>query len=260
MVHAVPDILARIVDGKRKELAEAVARRPELERRVAARVDFRDFRAALTAHPPAIVAEIKQASPSRGTLTAEFDAALIARQYARGGAAALSVLTDREYFRGSLADLEAARAAVTLSVLRKDFTIDEVQVIEAAAYGADAILLIAALLSERELRDFRELAGKLRMAAVVEVHADSELDAALASGAEIVGVNNRDLHTFAVTLDTSIRLGARIPDGVTRVAESGLRSRADVARLRDVGFHAFLVGEYLMKSADPSAAIRELRA
>jgi indole-3-glycerol phosphate synthase len=170
------------------------------------------------------------------------------------------VLTDREYFHGGLADLEAARAAVTLPVLRKDFTIDEVQIIEAAAHGADAILLIAALLSERELRDFRELAGKLRMAAVVEVHADSELDAALASGAEIVGVNNRDLHTFAVTLDTSIRLGARIPDGVTRVAESGLRSRADVARLRDVGFHAFLVGEYLMKSADPSAAIRELRA
>jgi indole-3-glycerol phosphate synthase len=260
MVHAVPDILARIVDGKRKELAEAVARRPELERRAAARVDFRDFRAALTAHPPAIVAEIKQASPSRGTLTPEFDAASIARQYGRGGAAALSVLTDRDYFRGSLGDLEAARAAVTLPVLRKDFTIDEVQVIEAAAHGADAILLIAALLSERELRDFRELAGKLRMAAVVEVHADSELDAALASGAEIVGVNNRDLHTFAVTLDTSIRLGARIPDGVTRVAESGLRSRADVARLRDVGFHAFLVGEYLMKSADPSAAIRELRA
>ena len=259
MVHAIPDILARIVDGKRKELTAAAARRPELERRAAARVHFRDFRAALSALPPAIVAEIKQASPSQGALTTEFDPASIARHYARGGGAAVSVLTDREHFRGSLADLEAARAAVTLPVLRKDFTIDEVQIIEAAAHGADAILLIAALLSERELRDFRELARGLGMAALVEVHEESELDAALGSGAEIVGVNNRNLHTFAVTLETSIRLGARIPDGVTRVAESGIRSRADVTRLSDAGFHAFLVGEHLMKSADPAAAIRELR-
>jgi len=261
MAVAVPDILARIVDHKRSTLARAQpGYRAELERRAADRASARDFRAAVTTALPAIIAEIKQASPSKGVFTANFDPAAIARLYAAGGAAALSVLTDEEFFQGELADLESARAAVTIPVLRKDFTIDEVHVIEAAALGADAILLIAAILDVRQMRGFRELAAEYGMAALVEVHDDHELDAALDSGAGIVGVNNRNLHTFQVTLDTSLRLVEKIPDTVVKVAESGIHSRADVERLSAAGFHAFLVGEHLMKSADPEAALRELRS
>jgi indole-3-glycerol phosphate synthase len=180
--------------------------------------------------------------------------------YSSGGAAALSVLTDRQFFQGDLGDLEAARGAVTLPVLRKDFTLDEFHVIQAAAYGADAILLIAALLEENEMRRFRELAAQYRMAALVEVHNASELEAALGSGAQIVGVNNRNLHTFEVALETSLQLAEKIPANVVKVSESGIHSREDVARLADAGFHAFLVGEHLMKSSDPEAALRELRS
>lgn len=259
MVHAVPDILARIVGRKRSELAEALPLRAELERRAAERKDFRDFRAQLIAQEPAVIAEIKKASPSKGTLTLDFQPAALARTYVRGGAAALSVLTDREFFQGSLGDMQAARAASSLPVLRKDFTIDELHVIEAAAHGADAILLIAALLSEQELRRFREQARSFGMAALVEVHDEAELDAALGSGAEIVGVNNRNLHTFEVDLATSLNLVRRIPANVLKISESGIHSRADVARLRGAGYQAFLVGEHLMKSADPAAAIEELR-
>ncbi len=260
MAVAVPDILARIVDHKRSTLARATGQRAQLERRAAERSPARDFGAALTAAPPAIISEIKQASPSKGVFTEDFQPASIAKLYASGGAAALSVLTDEEFFKGKLGDLEAARAAVTIPVLRKDFTIDEVHVIEAAAHGADAILLIAALLDVPQLRGFRELAARYGMAALVEVHDDHELDAALESGAEIVGVNNRNLHTFQVTLDTSLRLIEKMPDAVIKVAESGIHSRADVERLKAAGFHAFLVGEHLMKSADPAAALRELRS
>jgi len=260
MVRAVPDILARIVEHKRAELAQDVARRGELERRAAARTDYRDFRAALTARAPAIIAEIKKASPSKGTLADQFDSASIARMYSSGGAAALSVLTDRQFFQGSLSDLEAGRDAVSLPVLRKDFTLDPFHVVEAAAHGADAILLIAAILDVRQMRGFRELAAEYGMAALVEVHDDRELDAALDSGANIVGVNNRNLHNFQVTLDTSLRLAEKIPGEVVKVAESGIHSRADVQRLSAAGFHVFLVGEHLMKSADPAAAIRELRS
>lgn len=260
MVHAVPDILARIVGRKRSELADALPLRAELERRVAERRDFRDFQAALTSQQPAIIAEIKKASPSKGTFAQEFHPPSQARIYARGGAAALSVLTDREFFQGSLDDLEAARAAVSVPVLRKDFTIDDFHVIEAAAHGADAILLIAALLTEHELRRFRELARSLHMAALVEVHDETELDVALASGAEIVGVNNRNLHTFETDLATSLTLARKIPANVIKVSESGIHLRADVERLRAAGFHAFLVGEHLMKSADPAAAIEALRS
>lgn len=271
MVRAVPDILARIVEHKRAELVRDSARRGDLERRAAARCegnaasdegkkDQRDFRLALTARPPAVIAEIKKASPSKGVLAGQFDPASIARLYASGGAAALSVLTDRQYFQGSIDDLEAARAAVSLPVLRKDFTLDEFHVIEAAAHGADAILLIAALLEEEELRRFREFAAQYRMAALVEVHDTSELETALASGAEILGVNNRNLHTFDVTLETSLRLAEKIPASVVKVSESGIHSRADVMRLSQAGFHAFLVGEHLMKSADPAASLKELRS
>jgi len=260
MAVAVPDILARIVDHKRSLLARVSGSRAELERRAAGRSPARDFRGALTAAPPAIISEIKQASPSKGVFTEDFQAAAIAKLYASGGAAALSVLTDEEFFKGKLEDLEAARAAVTIPVLRKDFTIDEFHVVEAAAHGADAILLIAAILDVAQLRGFRELAARYEMAALVEVHDDHELDAALESGAEIVGVNNRNLHTFEVTLDTSLRLVAKMPAGVIKVAESGIHSRTDVERLRAAGFHAFLVGEHLMKSADPAGALRELRS
>ena len=260
MVRAVPDILARIVEHKRAELVQDAARRGELERRAADRTDHRDFRAALTADPPAIIGEIKKASPSKGVLTAQFDPVSIARTYSSGGAAALSVLTDREFFQGSLENMEAARAAVSLPVLRKDFTLDPFHVIEAAAHGADAILLIAALLEEKEMRDLRELAALYRMASLVEVHDGAELEAALGSGAQIVGVNNRNLHTFEVALETSLQLAEKIPANVVRVSESGIHSRADVAKLTAAGFNAFLVGEHLMKSADPAAALRELRS
>jgi indole-3-glycerol phosphate synthase len=264
MVRTVPDILARIVDRKRGTLAELASHRARLERRAVDRAvnqgDRRDFLAALTSRRPAIIAEIKKASPSKGAFADRFDPAGLARAYAIGGAAALSVLTDREFFQGDLGDLEAARAAVSIPALRKDFTIDEVQVIEAAAHGADGILLIAALLDEREMRRFRELAARFDMAALVEVHDDAELEPALASGAEIVGVNNRDLRTFEVSLETSLRLAEKIPANVVKVSESGIGSREDVRRLEEAGFHAFLVGERLMKSADPAAVLRELQS
>jgi indole-3-glycerol phosphate synthase len=260
MVDTIPDILARIVERKRETLGEIRGRRAELERAAQDRSAAREFRAALTVAPPAIIAEVKKASPSRGVFTGVFDPAGIARAYAAGGAAALSVLTDREFFQGSLADLEAARAAASVPVLRKDFTIDELHVIEAAAHGADAILLIAAILDETRMRRFRELAREYSMDALVEVHDGEELKVALASGAEIVGVNNRNLHTFEVNLETSVELAARMPATVVRVAESGIHSRADVARLRAAGYHAFLVGEHLMKSADAAAALKELRS
>ncbi len=258
MVRAIPDILARIVDSKRAGLPVLCAGRSVLEARAAARTSYHDFRAALTAKQPAIIAEVKKASPSKGVFPGHFDPAASARKYASGGAAALSVLTDEEFFQGSLGDLEAARAAVSIPVLRKDFTLDEIHVIEAAAHGADAILLIAALLEERELRDLREMAGRYRMAALVEVHDEAELDAAIASGAEIIGVNNRNLHTFEVTLETSLRLAPKIPGGVVKVTESGIDSREAVTRLAGAGFNAFLVGEHLMRSAEPEAAVRAL--
>ena len=193
-------------------------------------------------------------------LAADFDPVRTATAYQLGGAAALSVLTDEEFFQGSLADLEAARAAVGLPVLRKDFTIAREHVIEAAAHDADAILLIAAILTEREIRDFREAAARYQMAALVEVHNRPELDAAVAAGSDIIGVNNRDLTTFEVSLETSLRLAEHIPDHVVRVSESGIRDAGDVAALRAAGYTAFLVGEHLMKSGDPAAALRKLVA
>ncbi len=247
-----------IINGALFPRRRGIARSWNGARRIAP--GFAIFKRALTANQPAIIAEIKKASPSKGVLCHHFDPEAIAKMYAAGGAAALSVLTDQEFFQGTLGDLERARAAVTIPVLRKDFTIDEVHVIEAAAHGADAILLIAAVLDESTMRRFRELAAQFGMAALVEVHDASELDAALASGAEIVGVNNRDLQTFEVRLETSLRLAEKIPAGVIKVAESGIHTSEDVRKLRGAGFDAFLVGEHLMKSEDPAAALRALRA
>jgi indole-3-glycerol phosphate synthase len=260
MAVVVPDILARIVDHKRTELRNISRQRAELERTAANRTDVRNFRAALIQSQPAVISEMKKASPSKGVLSQKFDPAAIARLYSLGGAAALSVLTDREFFQGSLDDLIVARAAVNLPVLRKDFTIDEIHVIEAAAHAADAILLIAALLDESTMQRFRELAENYGMAALVEVHDQAELDRALGSGAQIIGVNNRNLHTFEVTLETSLQLAEKIPAGIVKVTESGIHSSADVKTLSAAGFNAFLVGEHLMKSADPVGALRELRS
>jgi indole-3-glycerol phosphate synthase len=261
LIPAVPDILARIVSRKREELRESTI--PAAELRQAAEItkrSQRDFAAALRSKRPAIISEIKKASPSKGVLVEDFRPAELAANYQRGGASALSVLTDRDFFQGSLDDLRAARAASDLPVLRKDFTISDYHVFEAAAAGADAILLIAAILDEAELRGFRELAQSLGLAALVEAHDARELELALRSGAEIVGINNRDLRTFRVSLDTSEKLARQIPPGVLKVSESGIFSAADIRRLASAGYDAFLVGEHLVKSGDATQALRELVA
>lgn len=259
MIDTVPDILARIVASKRQEFAPTGALRVELERRAEQMsAKRRDFREALLSRSPAIIAEIKKASPSKGVLREHFEPCWLAREYERGGAAAISVLTDQAFFQGSLEDLAAAREAVSMPALRKDFTLDGYHVVEAAANGADAVLLIAAILEERQIRELRELAGQYRMAALVEVHNQRELIIALAAGADIVGVNNRNLKTFEVTLETSLRLAEEIPEGVMAISESGIHSHADVRRLQDSGFRAFLVGEHLITSEDPAAALRAL--
>jgi indole-3-glycerol phosphate synthase len=259
LIDTVPDILARIVAQKRADLAAKPLPVGEWERLAETRVSGRrDFCAALRGRTPAIIAEIKRASPSKGLLAADFAPARIAAAYQAGGAAALSVLTDERFFQGSLADLEQARAAVGVPVLRKDFTIAQEHILEAAAHGADCILLIAAILSERELRDFREVAARWRMSALVEVHSRRELDTAVAAGSDVIGVNNRDLATFEVTIETSLSLAPHMPAGALLVSESGIQSSADIARLRAAGYAAFLVGEHLMKSGDPAAALREL--
>lgn len=258
-LRASSGILADIVQHKKAELAELHAKAAAVEQAAYEHaLHLRSFAGALRSKSPAIIAEIKKASPSKGLLQANFHPAFIAGAYEEGGAACLSVLTDQQFFQGSLHDLQAARAAVTLPVLRKDFTIDRLQIFEAAAYSADAILLIAAILDVAELTAFRELASSLSMAALVEVHNDEELAKAVDSGADIIGVNNRNLDTFEVTLDTSLRLAERIPQNVIRVSESGIFKHADIVRLQDAGYQAFLVGESLMKSANPTAALKSL--
>jgi len=260
MSSTIPDILARIVEQKRLEVAEKAAFRRSLEQSASnQKSQRRDFRRALERKNPSIISEIKKASPSKGLIQPNFNPGQQARDYFAGGAAALSVLTDQKFFQGSLSDLKTARASAFLPVLRKDFTIDEVDILEASAAGADAILLIAAILSREELERFRRLAGQQGMAALVEVHDEEELAKALESGAEILGVNNRNLRTFEVSLATSERLSKLMPEKVLRVAESGIESRADVERLMGAGFQAFLVGEHLMRSGDPAGALRALQ-
>jgi indole-3-glycerol phosphate synthase len=259
LTETVPDVLVRIVAHKREHPSPSPSVLKQWERQAGqARSGRRDFRRALAARAPAIIAEIKKASPSKGLLAQDFDAARLARQYEAGGAAALSVLTDEAFFQGSLADLAAARGVCGLPLLRKDFTLYGNHVTEAAAGGADAILLIAAILDAGEIRKLAAMAAGYGMAALVEVHDERELAKALDAGAGIVGVNNRDLTTFEVTLETSLRLAQHIPSGVLKVSESGIRTARDIERLREAGYQAFLVGEHLMKSADPAEAVRAL--
>jgi indole-3-glycerol phosphate synthase len=205
-----------------------------------------------------VIAEVKRASPSRGVLRADVDAAAMARLYARGGAAAVSVLTDAPFFHGSLADLEAVRGAVSLPVLRKDFVLDPYQLEEARAAGADAALVIVAATSAGQRRELLEAARALELDVLVEVHDERELETALDGGASVVGINNRDLRTFVTTLATSERLLAFVPPTVIAVCESGLRTAADMQRLEGLGARAFLVGEALMEAPDPERCLRRL--
>ena len=220
----------------------------------------RGFAAALRGRDSlAVISEIKRRSPSKGDLFPDLDPAALARTYETGGAACLSVLTDTEFFGGSVADLQAARAACDLPVLRKDFTVDARDVVDARLMGADAVLLIVAALSDSELRAFHELASALGLDALVEVHDASELDRALAVGAGLIGVNQRDLSSFTVDRDLAAKLRPSMPDGAVTVAESGVRDAADARSLRAAGYDAVLVGESLVTSPDPAAAVRELQ-
>jgi indole-3-glycerol phosphate synthase len=213
-----------------------------------------------SAEGPAIIAELKKASPSKGVIRADFDIEWLAGRCGAGGAAVLSVLTDEPYFQGSLRNLELASAAVPLPCLRKDFIVDEYQILEARVHRADAVLLIAAALTDEELQHFTGTAHDLELDVLCEVHTGNELERvlALAEPPDAIGVNNRDLRTFEIRLETSLDLIDRIPPGVVRVAESGIASAADVARLRKAGFDAFLIGESLMREADPAIALQTL--
>lgn len=211
-----------------------------------------------------MIAEVKKASPSKGLIREDFNVAWLAGRYQAGGAAALSVLTDEPFFQGSLRNLELASAAVQLPCLRKDFMVDEYQIVQARAHRADAILLIAAALTDAELKRFAEMAHSFELDALVEVHTGSELEVVLdtlgETGADAIGVNNRDLKTFEVRLQNSLDLVGRIPAGAVRVAESGISTPDDIARLRTAGCDAFLIGESLMRQADPGTALAELLA
>ena len=255
------NILAEIVENARVELAARKQVRPLEELRAAARDASppRDFAAALqSGDPVAVIAEVKKASPSKGVIREDFDPVAIARDYEAGGAAAISVLTDERYSQGCMAYLEAVRAAVDLPVLRKDFIFDPYQVWEARAAGADAVLLISEVLASDELRALQELAEELGMSALVESHDAEHFDAALASGARILGINNRDLTTFKVDLAHTERMAERVGDDRILVSESGIAGPDDVKRLVACGVTAVLVGESLMRADDIRAATRAL--
>ena len=258
------DILQRIVAVKREEIAAARLRRDaaSLRRDAEARGGVRDFVGALRTKiangQAAVIAEIKKASPSKGVLREHFDPAEIAASYERHGAAALSVLTDAQFFRGSPAYLEQARTACALPVLRKDFIVDTYQVAEARAMGADCILLIAACLDDPHMAALEAEAHGLGMAVLVEVHDAAELERALRLSTPLVGINNRNLRTFEVTLETTLALLAQVPADRLLVTESGILGRADVQRMRAANVHTFLVGEAFMRAVDPGAALRTL--
>jgi len=261
-------VLATILATTRTAVASAktVVSAAELERRASAHRP-RGWAAALrrpAVFGPAVIAEIKKASPSKGLIRADFDPEWLARRYRAGGAAALSVLTDEPFFQGSLRNLELASDATPLPCLRKDFMVDEYQIVEARAHRADAILLIAAALENEQMKRFARAAHDLSLDVLVEVHTAAELDRVLdalgENGADAIGVNNRDLRTFEVSLETSLALAGQIPASAVRVAESGIHTAADIARLRAAGFQAFLIGESLMRQPDPGAALSTLLA
>lgn len=208
----------------------------------------------------AVISEVKRRSPSKGDLFPDLDPAVLAGQYAAGGASCLSVLTDEDWFGGSVEDLQAARAAIDLPVLRKDFTVHLHDVLDARIMGADCVLLIAAALDDRELADFHAAATDVDLDVLVEIHDEAELDRALAVGATLIGVNQRDLVTFEVDTERAVRMAGQMPADVVRVAESGVRDAADVRVLGEAGYHAVLVGETLVKHGDPETGVRELRA
>jgi indole-3-glycerol phosphate synthase len=258
------DILQRIVAVKHDEVAHARGRRSlaSLRDEAESRRDARGFAAALRAkvdaRHPAVIAEIKKASPSKGVIRERFVPAEIAETYARHGAACLSVLTDERFFQGSAAYLQQARDACPLPVLRKDFMVDEYQVAEARAMGADGILLIVACLDDAQMVDLEACAVALGLDVLVEVHDGAELDRALRLKTPLVGINNRNLRTFEVSLDTTLALLPQVPADRLLVTESGILGPADVARMRDAGVHAFLVGEAFMRAPDPGVALAAL--
>jgi indole-3-glycerol phosphate synthase len=255
-------ILDEIVAWKRVEIAQQACDRPlgALQEAAASAPAPRDWIGALRQPGVSLIAEVKRASPSAGVLRPGLDPAALAAEYAAGGAAALSVLTDTRYFRGSLDDLRAARVATALPVLRKDFVVSSYQLYEARAASADAVLLIVAVLDDEALAALHGLAQALGMAALVEVHDEDELQRALAIEPCVIGVNNRDLHTFQVDLGTTARLRSRIPDEIVLVSESGVHTPADVAQLADMGADAMLVGEALVRAAQPGEKVRQLVA
>ena len=254
-------IVDQIVADVRQQLAERKHQKPlrELERLVDNYGMPRDFEGAVRGEGVKFIAEIKRASPSKGWLCPDLDVATLARSYARGGAAAISVLTEPSWFKGSLADLATARQATHLPLLCKDFILDPYQVYEARACGADAILLITALFSLSELSALIEIAHGLGMAALVEVHSEPEVKRALNAKGNPIGINNRNLADFSVDLGTTLKLRPLIPPGVTVVSESGVKSYADISTLKAAGVNAVLVGETLVTSPDPEAKLRELR-
>ncbi len=260
------DILEKIVAVKRQEVAAALARKPLSAMRADAesRVLTRDFvgamRAKIAAGLPAVIAEVKKASPSKGVLRADFIPADIAQSYAEHGAACLSVLTDQQFFQGNVDYLKQARASCDLPVLRKDFMVDPYQVYEARAMGADCILLIAACLDDAQMQSLEALAMSLDMAVLVEVHDGAELQRALKLKTPLLGINNRNLKTFDVSLDTTLGLLKDVPAGHLLVTESGISTVADVQRMRAAGVQAFLVGEVFMRADEPGQALAELFA
>jgi indole-3-glycerol phosphate synthase len=253
-------ILDRIVEVRRESVAHRKRVLPEVALKIAAqKIDPpRDFQGALSRDGFNVIAELKKASPSRGVIRQEYSPAALARMLEAAGAVALSVLTEEDFFSGSLGDLKAARQETQIPVLRKDFIIDPWQVWEARAAGADSFLLITAILDDAALNEMLELGRSLHMEPLIEVHSRQELDRALALGARILGVNNRDLRNFDVRPETSLDLIQAIPEDCLAVSESGLGSHDDLARLRRAGFDAFLIGEHLMKEADPCVPLREL--
>lgn len=253
-------LLDEIVSARRRRVEKARETAPvdRLAREAESRHEVRDFTAAVAGSGIRVIAELKQASPSHGLIRKDYHCREIALAYEAGGAAALSVLTEEQYFSGSLTDLIDARDAVGLPVLRKDFILDAYQVYESAAAGADAVLLIVAALADQDLRALIELCGRLRVAPLVEVHTEGELARALEAGAKIIGVNNRDLKTLEVNTEVSFRLRRLIPPGCIAVSESGIKTSQDIGRLAGAGFNAVLIGEGLLKADDPGEALAKL--